>query len=47
LDKGGLWGFYGYAKGGYLLVGRVLRGGGAEIQFPLSGKGVGWLPMDC
>jgi hypothetical protein len=29
-------GFYGYGKGGYLLVGRVLRGGGAEIQFPLS-----------
>ena len=37
LGRGGLWVFYGYGKGGCLLGGRVLGGGGAEMQFPLSG----------
>jgi len=44
---GALWVFCGYGKGGYLLVGRGLRGVGAEIEFPLSRKGAGWLPIDC
>jgi len=30
-EKSGLWVFNGYGKGGCLLDGRMLRGGGAEM----------------